>query len=99
MTTAGISQDFATSQPLLQPIDTPLLFAGFTSSTLEQFGPLFKQLGVTPPGWREACAPFGEDSSYRSIADITSPESRIKVRDFKKAMKAEAKSRTAGSLT
>ncbi|SNQ51340.1 Fe-S cluster assembly protein HesB [Frankia canadensis] len=52
---------------------------------------LGKQLGVTPPGWREACAPFGEDGSYRSVADITSPESRIKVRDFKKAMKAAAK--------
>ncbi len=55
---------------------------------------LGKQLGVTPPGWREACAPFGEDGSYRSVADITSPESRIKVRDFKKAMKAAAKAGT-----
>ncbi|WP_261564413.1 HhH-GPD-type base excision DNA repair protein [Frankia gtarii] len=52
---------------------------------------LGKQLGVTPPGWREACAPFGEDGSYRSVADITSPESRSKVRDYKKAMKAAAK--------
>src|SRR5436305_1398300 len=42
MTTAGISQEFAASQPLLQPIATPLLFSGFTSSTLEQFGPLFQ---------------------------------------------------------
>ncbi len=52
---------------------------------------LGKQLGVTPPGWRETCAPFGEDGSYRSVADITSPESRNKVRDYKKAMKAAAK--------
>ncbi|KLL11436.1 MULTISPECIES: HhH-GPD-type base excision DNA repair protein [Protofrankia] len=52
---------------------------------------LGKQLGVTPPGWQEACAPFGEESSFRSVADITSPETRIKVRDFKKAMKAAAK--------
>jgi uncharacterized HhH-GPD family protein len=57
---------------------------------------LGKQLGVTPLGWREACAPFGEEGSLRSVADISSPESRIKVRDFKKAMKAEAKSRAAG---
>ena len=48
MTAAGVFQDFTASQPLLQPIDTPLLFSGFTSSTLEQFGPIFKQLGVTP---------------------------------------------------
>ncbi|SNQ51335.1 putative HhH-GPD family protein [Frankia canadensis] len=52
---------------------------------------LGKQLGVTPPGWQEACDPFGEDGSYRSVADIVSPESRIKVRDYKKAMKATAK--------
>ncbi len=45
---AGVSQEFSTSQPLLQPIDTPLLFSGFHASTLEQFGPIFKQLGVTP---------------------------------------------------
>ncbi|CAO5244341.1 hypothetical protein FAGKG844_350037 [Frankia sp. AgKG'84/4] len=56
---------------------------------------LGEQLGVTPPGWREACGPFGEDGSYRSVADITSPESRIKVRDFKKAMKAAAKAGSA----
>jgi len=52
---------------------------------------LGKQLDVTPPGWREACAPFGEDGSYRSVADIFSPESRVKVRDHKKQMKAAAK--------
>jgi uncharacterized HhH-GPD family protein len=52
---------------------------------------LGKQFGVTPPGWREACAPFGEEGSYRSVADITSPESRIKVREYKKQMKTAAK--------
>lgn len=48
MTTAGVSQEFTTGQPLLQPIDTPLLFSGFHASTLEQFAPIFRQLGVTP---------------------------------------------------
>ena len=52
---------------------------------------LGKQLGVTPPGWQEACVPFGEEGSYRSVADITSLETRIQVRDFKKAMKAASK--------
>ncbi|ADP84858.1 HhH-GPD-type base excision DNA repair protein [Pseudofrankia inefficax] len=52
---------------------------------------LGKQLGVTPAGWREASAPFGEVGSLRSVADITSPETRSQVRDFKKAMKAAAK--------
>jgi uncharacterized HhH-GPD family protein len=52
---------------------------------------LGKQLGVTPPGWREACASFGEEGSLRSVADITGPETRIQVRDYKKALKAAAK--------
>ncbi|WP_045877095.1 HhH-GPD-type base excision DNA repair protein [Pseudofrankia sp. DC12] len=52
---------------------------------------LGKQLGVTTPGWREASAPFGEEGSLRSVADIVSPETRVQVRDFKKAMKAAAK--------
>ncbi len=29
------------------PIETPLSLAGFTSSTLEEYGPLFRQMGVT----------------------------------------------------
>ncbi|MBL7490414.1 Fe-S cluster assembly protein HesB [Frankia sp. AgB1.9] len=52
---------------------------------------LGKQLGVTVSGWREASAPFGEEGSLRSVADIVSPETRIQVRDFKKAMKAAVK--------
>jgi uncharacterized HhH-GPD family protein len=54
---------------------------------------LGKQFGVAPPRWREACEPFGEEGSQRSVADITSPETRIQVRDSKKATKAEAKCR------
>jgi uncharacterized HhH-GPD family protein len=53
---------------------------------------LGKQLAVTPPGWREACAPFGEEGSFRSVADITDTASRDRVRDYKKQMKAAAKS-------
>jgi uncharacterized HhH-GPD family protein len=45
---------------------------------------LGKQLGVTPPGWREACAPFGDAGSYRSIADIVDISTRDRVRDFKR---------------
>src|SRR5205085_2044099 len=39
---AGVSQEFSTQQPLLQPIDTPLLFSGFHQEVLQQFGPMFK---------------------------------------------------------
>jgi len=52
---------------------------------------LGKQYGFTGAGWREASAPYGEDGSYRSVADIVSPESLTKVREHKKAMKAAAK--------
>jgi uncharacterized HhH-GPD family protein len=52
---------------------------------------LGKQYGFTGTGWREASAPYGEDGSYRSVADIVSPESLTKVREHKKAMKAAAK--------
>lgn len=51
---------------------------------------LGKQCGVQPEGWREAAGDYGLEG-YRSVADITSPESLTKVREFKRAKKAEAK--------
>ena len=52
---------------------------------------LGKQYGFTGAGWRGASAPYGEDGSFRSVADIVSPESLTKVREHKRAMKAAAK--------
>lgn len=52
---------------------------------------LGKQCGFTGPGWREASAPYGEEGSFRSVADITSPETLALVREHKRAMKAAAK--------
>ncbi|HEY5051130.1 MAG TPA: HhH-GPD-type base excision DNA repair protein [Acidothermaceae bacterium] len=52
---------------------------------------LGKQRGVRPRGWREAAGPYGEDDSYRSVADVTSSESLQKVREHKKEMKAAAR--------
>lgn len=52
---------------------------------------LGKQYGFTGSGWREASAPYGDEGSYRSVADITSPESLTKVREYKRAAKAAAK--------
>lgn len=52
---------------------------------------LGKQCGFSGEGWREASAPYGEEGSYRSVADIVSPESLAKVREHKKAMKAAAR--------
>ncbi|MFC9681951.1 HhH-GPD-type base excision DNA repair protein [Streptomyces sp. NPDC056948] len=56
---------------------------------------LGKQLGVRPTGWREAAGAYGEAQSFRSVADITGPESLIKVRAHKQEMKAAAKAAKA----
>jgi len=52
---------------------------------------LGKQYGVTPPGWREAAGAYGEVGSYRSVADITGPETLDKVRAHKQEAKRAAR--------
>ncbi|UOQ55749.1 Fe-S cluster assembly protein HesB [Leucobacter allii] len=52
---------------------------------------LGKQRGFAGAGWRAAAAPYGEEGSFRSVADITSPETLLKVRETKRAAKAAAK--------
>jgi uncharacterized HhH-GPD family protein len=52
---------------------------------------LGKQLGIQPPGWKKAAAPFGDSGTFRSVADIDSPESLAKVRQYKQRMKARAR--------
>ncbi len=56
---------------------------------------LGKQLGVRPEGWREAAGAYGEPDSFRSVADITGPESLTKVRAYKQEAKAAAKAAKA----
>lgn len=55
---------------------------------------LGKQCGFTGAGWREAAAPYGDPGSFSSVADITSPESLLQVRETKRAAKAAAKARS-----
>ena len=52
---------------------------------------LGKQYGFTGAGWREAAGAYGEEGSFRSVADIVSSESLRKVREHKREMKAAAK--------
>jgi uncharacterized HhH-GPD family protein len=52
---------------------------------------LGKQYGVQPAGWREAAGAYGEEGSYRSVADIVDEASLVKVRSYKQQMKAAAK--------
>jgi uncharacterized HhH-GPD family protein len=52
---------------------------------------LGKQYDVRPEGWREAAGAYGGEGSYLSVADIVDDGSLAKVREYKKALKAEAK--------
>ena len=54
---------------------------------------LAKQYGVAPPGWREASGTYGEDGSFRSVADVVDDASLSKVRAYKQEMKAAAKAK------
>ena len=67
---------------------------GFGAAKAQIFVALLgKQLGVQPPGWREAAGPFGAAGSHVSVADINDDESLGKVRSHKQAMKAAAKAK------
>jgi uncharacterized HhH-GPD family protein len=77
-----------TGQELL---DRVLELPGFGKQKAQIFVALLaKQLDVRPAGWEQVVGAYAEDG-YRSVADVTDPASLQKVRDFKKAKKAEAK--------
>lgn len=69
---AGSASNLTPSNALMTPIETPLAFSGFDPAVLQQFGPLFQQLGITAvqggagsaldspkpaPGWQHALQP------------------------------------------
>ncbi|NEC91687.1 HhH-GPD-type base excision DNA repair protein [Streptomyces sp. SID12501] len=89
----GVWRDAATGEELLKRLsDLP----GFGKQKAQIFLALLgKQLGVRPEGWREAAGAYGEPESFRSVADITGPESLTKVRAHKQEMKAAAKAARA----
>jgi uncharacterized HhH-GPD family protein len=65
---------------------------GFGKQKAQIFTALLgKQYGVRPPGWREAAGGYGEEGSFRSVADIVDDASLAKVRAYKKELKAAAK--------
>lgn len=45
---AGASQTLPGSVPFMVPIEAPLMMSGFTTQTMEQFGPMMRQMGITP---------------------------------------------------
>jgi uncharacterized HhH-GPD family protein len=85
----AVWRDAGTGDELLKRLnDLP----GFGKQKAQIFLALLgKQLGVRPDGWREAAGPYGEEGSYRSVADIVGPESLDKVRAFKQEAKRAAK--------
>jgi uncharacterized HhH-GPD family protein len=75
-------------------IDRLRTLPGFGEQKAKIFAALLgKQLGVCPEGWRKVTTPYGKEGSWLSVADITDPESLLKVRATKKAMKAKAKAK------
>jgi uncharacterized HhH-GPD family protein len=65
---------------------------GFGKQKAQIFTALLgKQFGLELPGWRKAAGAYGEKGSFRSAADIVDAESLTKVREYKKKMKAAAK--------
>ncbi|MFB6665612.1 HhH-GPD-type base excision DNA repair protein [Streptomyces parvus] len=86
---SAVWRDAATGDDLLERLKA---LPGFGAQKAQIFLALLgKQLGVRPPGWREAAGPYGEAGSHRSVADITGPESLAEVRAYKQEAKAAAK--------
>ncbi|MFH9585024.1 HhH-GPD-type base excision DNA repair protein [Streptomyces luteogriseus] len=89
----AVWKDVATGKALLKRLAE---LPGFGKQKAQIFLALLgKQLGVRPTGWREAAGSYGEPDSFRSVADITGPESLVKVRAHKQEMKAAAKAAKA----
>lgn len=87
--TTALWRDATTGRELL---DRLVALPGFGRQKAQIFLALLgKQLGVTPDGWREAAGPYGESGAHRSVADITGPESLVRVRAFKQEAKRAAK--------
>lgn len=87
---AAVWRDVDTGQQLRTRLQA---LPGFGTQKSQIFVALLgKQLGVQPDGWREAAGPYGEHGSYRSVADVTGPDSLDKVRAFKKEAKRAASS-------
>ncbi|GIF10308.1 HhH-GPD-type base excision DNA repair protein [Actinoplanes teichomyceticus] len=86
---AALWRDVPTGAELYRRI---FALPGFGKQKAQIFVALLgKQCGVQPTGWREAAGGYGEAGAYRSVADIVDGESLARVREYKKAVKAEAK--------
>jgi uncharacterized HhH-GPD family protein len=87
---AAVWTGAATGKELLARLAELPGFGGYKAQIFAAL--LGKQLGVRPPGWREAAGHFGQDGSHYSVADIVDDESLAAVRAYKKERKAAASS-------
>ncbi|HWW43476.1 MAG TPA: HhH-GPD-type base excision DNA repair protein [Acidimicrobiia bacterium] len=68
-----------------------LALPGFGAEKAKIFEALLaKRLEIRPDGWEHAAAPFSDDTP-RSVADIDSPETLARVRDWKRTQKRRGK--------
>jgi uncharacterized HhH-GPD family protein len=86
---ARVWNDASTGQDLVARLSKLPGFGGYKAQITAAL--LGKQLGVRPPGWREAAGHFGEEGSHYSVADIVDEASLATVRAYKKGVKAAAK--------
>ena len=83
---SNVWRDAATGEELRQALAA---LPGFGNEKAAIFtAVLAKRRGIQPPGWREAAGGFGEEGSYRSVADIVDADSLARVRETKRAAKA-----------
>jgi uncharacterized HhH-GPD family protein len=83
--TGAIWRDVPSGQELLARVRALPGFGGQKAAIFVAL--LGKQLGVRPDGWREAAGAYGDEGSYRSVADVVDPDSLAKVRAFKQEQK------------
>lgn len=89
---ARIWTEAATGDDLLKRLKALPAFGPQTSKIFVAL--LGKQLGVRPRGWKAAAGDYAL-KGYRSVADVTGPDSLLKVREYKQAAKAAAKAAAA----
>ncbi len=84
----NVWQDVATGSEVLTRLKA---LPGFGEQKAKIFLALLgKQRGVQPTGWRDAAGLYGDDQ-LRSVADVTGPETLLKVRTYKQQAKAAAR--------
>ena len=82
----------ATGRELVQRVAA---LPGFAELKAQIFVALLgKQFGIQPAGWQEATGIFGVPDTFRSVADVVDGDSLRKVREFKQAQKAAARSQS-----